>query len=90
MKKKLKELAEWVGGTVVGDGEVEIHGVAPIEDAKEGEITFIANPKYLSKARPDPGLCGHCLTRGHLKRKTPSLCQKPLPGLCKNPYPLFP
>ena len=49
MKKKLKELAQWVCGTVVGDGEVEIHGVAPIEDAKQGEITFVANPKYLSK-----------------------------------------
>jgi UDP-3-O-[3-hydroxymyristoyl] glucosamine N-acyltransferase len=49
MEKKLKELAEWVGGTVTGDGEVEIRGVASIEDAKAGEITFIANPKYLSK-----------------------------------------
>ncbi|OGP93524.1 MAG: UDP-3-O-(3-hydroxymyristoyl)glucosamine N-acyltransferase [Deltaproteobacteria bacterium RBG_16_48_10] len=47
--KKLKELAEWVNGTVVGDGEAEIHGVASIEEAKEGEITFVANPKYLSK-----------------------------------------
>lgn len=49
MRKKLKELAEWVGGAVVGDGEVEITGVAPIEGARSGEITFIANPKYLSK-----------------------------------------
>jgi len=49
MKKKLRELAEWVGGTVIGDGEVEITGVAPIEEARSGEITFIANPKYLSK-----------------------------------------
>jgi len=49
MKKKLKELAEWVGGTIVGDGEVEISGVAAIEEAKTGEITFIVNPKYLSK-----------------------------------------
>ena len=49
MKKKLKELAEWVGGTVIGDGDVEISGVAAIEEARPGEITFIANPKYLSK-----------------------------------------
>ena len=47
MKKRLKELAEWVGGTVVGDGEVEISGVAAIEEARPGEITFVANPKYL-------------------------------------------
>lgn len=49
MKKKLKELAEWVGGTLVGDGEVEISGVASMDEARPGEITFIANPKYLRK-----------------------------------------
>lgn len=47
MKKKLRELAQWVGGTVVGDEEVEISGVAAIEEARTGEITFIAHPKYL-------------------------------------------
>ena len=47
MRKKLKELAEWVGGTVAGDGEVEISGVAAIEEAQPGDITFVANPKYL-------------------------------------------
>jgi UDP-3-O-[3-hydroxymyristoyl] glucosamine N-acyltransferase len=48
MKKKLKELAEWVGGTVLGDEDVEISGVGAIEEANPGEITFISNPKYLS------------------------------------------
>ena len=47
MKRRLKDLAEWVDGTVVGDGETEISGVAAIEEAQAGEITFIANPKYL-------------------------------------------
>ena len=49
MKKKLKELAEWVDGTVIGDGEIEISGVASIEEAQAEEITFIASPKYLPK-----------------------------------------
>ncbi len=44
----LKELAEAVGGTVVGEENVEIRNVAPIEVAAEGDITFIANPKYAS------------------------------------------
>ena len=48
MNKKLKELAEWVDGTVVGDGEIEISGVASLEEARAGQITFISNPKYLS------------------------------------------
>jgi UDP-3-O-[3-hydroxymyristoyl] glucosamine N-acyltransferase len=49
MKKTLKELAQIVGGKVIGDAEVEISGVASIDEAKTEEITFIANPKYLSK-----------------------------------------
>jgi UDP-3-O-[3-hydroxymyristoyl] glucosamine N-acyltransferase len=49
MKKRLRELAQWVDGTVVGDGEIEISGVAAIEEAQAGEITFVANPKYLPK-----------------------------------------
>jgi len=49
MKKKLKELAEFVGGRVLGDGEVEISGIASIDEAKSGEITFVASSKYLPK-----------------------------------------
>lgn len=46
MQKTLKEIAGFVGGELVGDGSVVIRGVAGIEDAVEGEITFLANPKY--------------------------------------------
>ncbi|MFQ5329652.1 MAG: UDP-3-O-(3-hydroxymyristoyl)glucosamine N-acyltransferase [Thermodesulfobacteriota bacterium] len=46
--KRLRELAVAAGGEVVGDGEVEIRGVASIEDAGPGTITFIASPKYRS------------------------------------------
>jgi UDP-3-O-[3-hydroxymyristoyl] glucosamine N-acyltransferase len=49
MKKKLGELAALVGGTVIGDDQVEISGVAAIEVAQAGEITFIAHPRFLSK-----------------------------------------
>jgi UDP-3-O-[3-hydroxymyristoyl] glucosamine N-acyltransferase len=49
MKKKLKEIAQWVDGIVIGDRETEISGVASIEEARAEEITFIAHPKYLSK-----------------------------------------
>lgn len=51
MKKKLKELAEFVGGAVVGDGEVEISGAGSLEEAGAGEITFIANPRFLPRLR---------------------------------------
>ncbi len=47
MKKTLKEIAELVGGKVSGDEDVVITGVSGIKEAKEGDITFIANPRYL-------------------------------------------
>jgi len=43
---KLGELAEIVGGDIEGDADVEINGVAGIREAKAGDITFVANPKY--------------------------------------------
>src|SRR5512136_3441489 len=49
MEKSLKELAEYLGGTVVGDETVRIRGIAALDDAGEGQITFLANPKYAAK-----------------------------------------
>lgn len=43
---KLKEIADLVNGELVGDTELEIHRVIGIEEAEEGEITFISNPRY--------------------------------------------
>ncbi|MDE7402951.1 MAG: UDP-3-O-(3-hydroxymyristoyl)glucosamine N-acyltransferase [Muribaculaceae bacterium] len=39
-------IAQMIGGTVDGDGELEITGFAKIEEARKGQISFIANPKY--------------------------------------------
>ncbi len=47
-EKSLEELAELVGGRVIGDGKRVIKGVATIEDARPGDLTFLASPKYLS------------------------------------------
>jgi UDP-3-O-[3-hydroxymyristoyl] glucosamine N-acyltransferase len=42
----LRELSDLIGGELVGDGEVEITGVAGIEEAGEGDITFVAEPRF--------------------------------------------
>lgn len=42
----LAELATVVGGELFGHGEVVINAVAPMQDAGEGDITFLSNPKY--------------------------------------------
>lgn len=43
---RLAEIAERLGCELHGDGSIEITGVAPIEDAPAGSITFVANPRY--------------------------------------------
>ena len=43
---KLKEIAERLGCRLEGDGNVEITGVAGIEQAGPGRLTFLSNPKY--------------------------------------------
>lgn len=47
MKITCQKLADLVGGRLVGDPELEIAGPAKIEEAGPGEISFLANPKYL-------------------------------------------
>jgi len=47
MRKTLEELKEIIGGEIVGDPSVLIKGVAPLNEAREGDITFFANSKLL-------------------------------------------
>ena len=49
MEKTLKELADYVGGEVAGDGNIKIKGVMTIDEASEGYITFVSNKKYIKK-----------------------------------------
>lgn len=49
MTKTLQEICEFVGGELLGDGTIEIHGVSGIKEALPGEITFVANNKYRSE-----------------------------------------
>jgi len=43
---RLAEIAERIGCELHGDGAIEIHAVAPIEEAQPGTLTFVANPRY--------------------------------------------
>src|SRR5271166_61949 len=49
---KLAEIASLLGATLEnGNPEIEITGVAGIEEASAGQITFVANPKYAASAK---------------------------------------
>ena len=43
---KLRDIAQFLGATIDGNPELEILRVAKIEEAGEGAVTFLANPKY--------------------------------------------
>ena len=45
----LRELCQELGESFEGDDSVLIRGVAEIASAKEGDLSFVANPKYVSK-----------------------------------------
>ena len=46
MERSLAELASRIGGTVEGDGSVRIRGLASLEEAGPGELSFYGNPRY--------------------------------------------
>jgi len=41
-----QQIAAFIGGTIVGDANAAVHTFAKIEEAKEGSLTFLSNPKY--------------------------------------------
>jgi UDP-3-O-[3-hydroxymyristoyl] glucosamine N-acyltransferase len=43
---KLSELAALTSARVEGDGNTEVVGAAGLDDARAGDVTFLANPRY--------------------------------------------
>jgi UDP-3-O-[3-hydroxymyristoyl] glucosamine N-acyltransferase len=48
---KLKDIAERIESRLHGDGDIEIRGVAGIENAAAGDLTFFTNPRYTAELR---------------------------------------
>lgn len=46
MQFTANQIAQLVGGTVEGDGNVSVSSIAKIEEGYPGAISFLANPKY--------------------------------------------
>ena len=79
--RTLAELARELGAELVGDGSVQIEGVAGIKEAQPGDITFIANSRYdsyLDETRASAVIC----LRGTRNAAVPLL-------LVENPYLAF-
>ncbi len=46
MQFRVSDVAEFLGGTVVGDPEALVSGIAGLTEAKAGDLSFLSNPKY--------------------------------------------
>jgi UDP-3-O-[3-hydroxymyristoyl] glucosamine N-acyltransferase len=49
--KTVQQLADHVGGKVVGDGSTTLHSGATLELAGPGQISFLANARYLTQVK---------------------------------------
>ncbi len=52
----IKQIADMVDGTVIGDPDLRIRGAAPIRDASPTDITLADDPRYASKLTTCPAL----------------------------------
>jgi len=78
---KLVDLAQHLGAVLHGDAAAEITGVAAVDAASPGDLTFIANPKYAALART---------TRATAVLVEPSFAEIPASTLrIANPYLAF-
>lgn len=46
-QKTIGDIAKFINGKVIGDSSVIITGICGIKEAEEGDITFLANTRYL-------------------------------------------
>ncbi|HEV8139799.1 MAG TPA: UDP-3-O-(3-hydroxymyristoyl)glucosamine N-acyltransferase [Pyrinomonadaceae bacterium] len=57
MGKNISELAQFVDARIVGNGEIEVHGVASLESAAPGDIAYLDDEKLLAAAAKSQASC---------------------------------
>jgi UDP-3-O-[3-hydroxymyristoyl] glucosamine N-acyltransferase len=57
MAKKISELAQLLGASIVGSGEVEVNRVASLESATTGEIAYVDDAKFYGAATKSKASC---------------------------------
>src|SRR5687768_9522389 len=50
----VRQLADWIGGEVVGDGDVPIRAARPLTEAGPDDITFVDGDKHLPSWHASP------------------------------------
>ncbi len=54
---RVRELAEWLGATYEGDGEIDLTGVAPLETAGPADVAFVGSRKADKQAQASSAGC---------------------------------
>lgn len=54
---QVRELASWLGAAFEGDGELEVRGVAALESAGAGELSFVSSRKAALQAGDSKAAC---------------------------------
>ena len=72
----LGEIAAQLGGRVVGDSKVRVLGVASVDEAHDGELTFATDVRYLQQALRSKA--GAVLTEEAVVRECDAQIVKPL------------
>ena len=57
MLTKVKDIAKFVNGELVGNGEVLINGINGVNEAREGELTFVLSPKLAELVKSTKASC---------------------------------
>ncbi len=84
------ELAEALDAELVGDGELVLVGVQPLDTAGPGHLSFLHNPKYADRARASAAGAILVADAGALPGRTLLVCPEPylaLAGALKLFYP---
>jgi len=79
MAHSVQEIAEFVHAKLLGNGAIEISGMASLHSAKPGDLAFLENPKHLAGALASPA---SALIVGNFGLTTPTtkallLCEHP-------------
>ena len=57
MQFRVSEIAGFLGGSIVGDPETLVSGIAGLTEAKSGDLSFLANPKYVPHLATTQAAC---------------------------------
>ena len=57
MAKNISELAQFVDARIVGNGEIEVNGVASLESAAPGDIAYLDDEKFFAVAAKSQASC---------------------------------